>query len=77
MQLVNMMTSKVELVRENSPELVTPQEGAKSTKKSVMCIGRNSKMTQLNNIVTGVTISRMTQSVTNDKTQLVTNTLSL
>jgi len=69
-----MMASKVE----NSPELVIPQqEGTKSTKKSVMCIGWNSKMTQLNNIVTGVTISRMIQSVTNDKKQLVTNTLSL
>jgi len=78
MQLVNMMTSKVELVRENLPELVTPQqEETKSTKKSVMCIGWNSKMTQLSNIVTGVTISRMTQSVTSDKTQLVTNTPSL
>jgi len=71
MQLVNMMASKVE----NSPELVTSQqEGTKSTKKSVMCIGWNSKMTQLNNIVTGVTIGRMTQSVTSDKTQLVTST---
>ena len=66
-----MMTNKVELVGNDSEE-VNPEEETQPTQRSEMCIGWNNT-TQPNNITTGVTI-RITQSMTNDKAQLVTNT---
>ena len=64
------MTSEVELVGDNAEE-VTPEEETEPTQRSEMCIGWNNT-TQPNNITTGIII-RITQSMTNDKTQLVTN----
>ena len=66
------MLSKAELLSDNSKKVVTAQEETQPMKRSEMCIGWNNT-TQPNNIITGVTI-RITQSMTNDKTQLVTNT---
>ena len=66
------MLSKAEPFGDNSEEVVTAQEETQPMKRSEMCIGWNNT-TQPNNITTGVTI-RITQSMTNDKTQLVINT---
>ena len=70
------MTSKVQLLGGN-PEVVyvTPQEETQGPKRSEMCIGWNST-TQPNNVTTGLTI-RITQSMINDKTQLVINNASV